>query len=1021
MEMAGSAEALDRVAATELGHAYLELKRQYENLVSRNLAGMFRTTVDGRFLECNDAMAHMLGYPDRDALLNHSAQDVYFSHVERERFLEVLFRERRLTNFELVLKHRNGRAVHVIENVFVDEGEGRITTIQGSFIDITAFRQSHVEQASLMTSYRSLVEHIRDGLLVVLQEQVTYANPAADAMMGRTLTGSSVRSLFTKNDGDAVCSMLDRVLQDAQEPPLPVHLNNRTEQEVLLFATAVRHEGERAVQLTLQDQTVQQGLLEERIRLKMAEEVNHVLREEIAQHRRTQEELRHSRRFLRSLVNSSLDMIMAADPEGHITEYNPAATLRFGWEAEEIKGLNTQLLYADPEQYKAIQRELEEHGVYTGEVLNKTRDGEVFTSFIAASRLYDEDGQLLGAMGVSRDVTRMKRDQEVLKASEECYRDLFENATDLIQSVDSEGRFQYVNKAWRNTLGYTEEELAQLTFFDVIHPEHLAHCKQLFDRILGGEHLNEVRTAFKAKDGRKVYVEGATNIRRLEGRPDSTRSIFRDVTLVQAARERVKEHEAKWRALFESSEHMFWTVDRSIKLTSYNKGYGDVIERLYGQRPEINTDQERPRKLFASAEYHAFWQAKYEQAFTGVPVRFETDVLDPQGRRVCNEIFLGPVFGPDGQVAEVFGVGHEITEQKLAEDLVREQAARLQAIFDSSANMMIWTLDRDLCITSCNEHFIASIEEAHGIRFRVGAPFVEEMSKRVARGEYKALVARFKAALDGKPQQFEAELVSTDGRSVWVENFLNPIVVDGQIREISCQAYGITDRKEAQRELMRSLAEKEVLLKEVHHRVKNNLQIVSSIMSLQSAHVGDDERLLDLLHHSRDRIRSMSLIHESLYQHKDFSSVDLGSYIDGLARNLVMSYSLHGKVDLEMQLAPTSLVLDQAIPCGLILNELISNALKHAYPQEASGKLNITLELHDDTVKLTVADDGVGLPPNMDPLQDGNLGLELVRTLVDQLDGQLRVNSGTGVTYLLTFERIKHSSNGADERPRSGG
>jgi two-component sensor histidine kinase len=238
-----------------------------------------------------------------------------------------------------------------------------------------------------------------------------------------------------------------------------------------------------------------------------------------------------------------------------------------------------------------------------------------------------------------------------------------------------------------------------------------------------------------------------------------------------------------------------------------------------------------------------------------------------------------------------------------------------------------------------------------------------------------------------------------------VETFLNPIDVDGEVSELSCMAYGITDRKEAELQLRQSLGEKEVLLKEVHHRVKNNLQVISSILSLQTAHVDGDQRILELLRVSRDRIRSMSFIHESLYQNKDFSSIDMATYIDGLSRNLVMSYSLSGKVTLERDLQKTELVLDQAIPCGLILNELISNALKHAFPNGKEGRVHIGLSTEENEIRITVSDNGTGLAEGFDTERDGNLGLELVHTLVEQLDGRLEVSSGQGVTYLLTFGR----------------
>jgi PAS domain S-box-containing protein len=454
---------------------------------------------------------------------------------------------------------------------------------------------------------------------------------------------------------------------------------------------------------------------------------------------------------------------------------------------------------------------------------------------------------------------------------------------------------------------------------------------------------------------------------------------------------------------------MFWTADRDLKITSYNAGYANMIRRLYGTDPDLNKDPHRPRRLFAEPAYHGFWEEKYAVAFGGQPVRFETDRTDTLGRRVCNEIFLSPVFGRDGTIAEVFGIGHEVTERVVAEELAGEQAARLKAIFDSAANMMIWTLDRDLRLTGFNERFKEAVGEDFGAHIALGDIHVGRSASSPdvsGAGNYRD---RYLAALKGKPQQFEAELTARDGRTIWVEHFLNPIVVDGRVQELSCLAYHITDRKMAQAELLKSLHEKEVLLKEVHHRVKNNLQIISSIFNLQSAHVGEDRRMIGLLRDSRDRIRSMSFIHESLYQTKDLSSIDLADYIDGLSRNLVMSYSLNGKVDLQTDLQRVHLVLDQAIPCGLILNELISNALKHAFPDDRNGTIRITLEQAGEQVRITLSDDGVGLPPGFLPETHSNLGLELVDTLMGQLEGTMVRQSADGVRYLLTFERSKTS------------
>ncbi len=999
------------------GDQLIELQRRYHDLMHRNLAGIFRTTLNGRIVECNDAMARILGYSGREELMERSATELYHSPEDRARYLDRLIAQKELVNFEIRLRHRSGRDLHVLENVYLDETQGQEPTVLGMFIDLTDFKRAQAEQQALAESFKDLVEHMHDGLVVTIDGKVQYANPAAKAMLNDELVGEELAEHFFPEDRSAWNAWNEA--EDTE--PLRVRPVAHKERELLIRRSRTLLHGRWAEQYTLQDQQQQQNLIRERMKLQLAEEVNKVLRDEIAGHRRTQEQLQRSKRFARSLIDSSLDMIMAGDESGVITEYNPAASLRFGYEAYEVLGRDTRMLYADPAEFKRVQHELETHGAFAGEVRNVDKYGNMFTSYLAASRLFDEEGKLVGAMGVSRDITRMKRDQEALRASEERYRDLFENATDLIQSVSPDGRFEYVNNAWRAVLGYTPEEIARMSLWEVIAPEGVEESKAWFRAVLSGNESGVIRTVFRAKDGHLITVEGTTSLRKLNGEPVAARSIFRDITHEVEARQRVLEHEAKLRALFESGEHMFWTIGPDLKLRSFNKGYSDMIERLYGTRPMISVDSSAPRRLFASDAYHAFWEEKYTAAFTGRTMRFETDLLDRQGARVCNEVFLSPVFGANGTVREVFGIGHEITEQKLAEDKVREQAARLRAIFESAGNMMIWTLDKDLRVTSCNAHFLWSIEEAHGIALKVGDSFADLLAPRVKKGSVKALLGRYAAALRGQPQQFEVELIDMEGRPAWVENFLNPIIVDGEVREVSCLAHGITDRKLAQREIEDSLREKEVLLKEVHHRVKNNLQVISSITKLQTERAETDPKVLEVLRHSRDRIRSMALIHDSLYQNKQFSHIDLADYIDGLARNLMLSYSTSERIELELDLDPVHLNIDQAMPCGLVLNEIISNALKHGFPDGRRGTVRIGLHTQGDLVRISVRDDGVGLPLGFDEQRHGHLGMELIRLLADQLDGTVQRASDSGVSYLITFERLKQHVDGADERSRGRG
>ena len=214
----------------------------------------------------------------------------------------------------------------------------------------------------------------------------------------------------------------------------------------------------------------------------------------------------------------------------------------------------------------------------------------------------------------------------------------------------------------------------------------------------------------------------------------------------------------------------------------------------------------------------------------------------------------------------------------------------------------------------------------------------------------------------------------------------------------------ITERKRAEEQARTSLKEKEVLLKEIHHRVKNNLQVISSLLSLQSSYI-ENRQVLSVLDDSQHRVRSMALIHEKLYQSANLAQIDFGDYIRDLAGYLFRAQGGHTRnIGLNIQTDDVHLIIDMAVPCGLILNELISNSLKHAFPTGHSGDIVVTCRAEEgDQIILTVGDNGVGLPAGLDLQNTGTLGLELVRTLTEQLGGTLQLDRTQGIEYRLAF------------------
>jgi two-component sensor histidine kinase len=215
----------------------------------------------------------------------------------------------------------------------------------------------------------------------------------------------------------------------------------------------------------------------------------------------------------------------------------------------------------------------------------------------------------------------------------------------------------------------------------------------------------------------------------------------------------------------------------------------------------------------------------------------------------------------------------------------------------------------------------------------------------------------------------------------------------------------IDTRTQTEFRIREALGEKEVLLKEVHHRVKNNLQIISSLLNLQSNQIAD-QKTRDALRESQNRVRSMALIHEKLYQSSDLAKIDFSEYVKSLAADLFRSYQRGlGKVNLIVEADEVALELDRAIPCGLILNELITNALKYAFSEGRYGTLRVELRAGPDhEIKLQVADDGVGMPPGFDYRNADSLGIKLVQSLTAQLDGQLQVEQSNGTVFQISFK-----------------
>jgi PAS domain S-box-containing protein len=355
----------------------------------------------------------------------------------------------------------------------------------------------------------------------------------------------------------------------------------------------------------------------------------------------------------------------------------------------------------------------------------------------------------------------------------------------------------------------------------------------------------------------------------------------------------------------------------------------------------------------------------------------------------------------NGKPKRFLGTHLDITERKLAEEALKESEEKFGNIFKNdgigkSVTMLDGTMNVNPAFCQMLGYTMEELthEKWQNITHPDDIELSENQLKQLRSGEKKSV-------------RFIKRYLKKDGSIIWADTNVvlqkgrrdNPLYYITSIMDI-------TERKRTEEEIQASLQEKELLLREIHHRVKNNMQVISGLLDLQASLSGNPE-LIEMLNESQNQIRSMALVHEKLYGSKDFSRIDLAGYVRSLSQDLFHSYKINPKkIDLTIQTDGDVYVdINKAIPCGLILNELISNALKHAFSGDRHGELQIIIhETKNTEIKIVVRDNGFGLPDDVDIHQPRTVGLHLVNGLVkNQLDGQIEVRRDNGTEIRITF------------------
>ena len=694
----------------------------------------------------------------------------------------------------------------------------------------------------------------------------------------------------------------------------------------------------------------------------------------------------------RFLFEEAADGMFITDPQSRLLAVNPRGTELIGYALEELVGMTiTELIPTDELARDPIRMdELRQGKIVLKERQFRRKDGSLLPVEISARML--PGGQLLGHV---RDITKRKRAERALRDREQRLRLLTDNMVDAISQVDAERSVVYCSPSVERVFGIKQADLVGRNAYDRVHPEDAESLRQQAMGAIASR-AALIRAEYRYLHGRGEYVWVESSIRLLfaeNGKYTGAVIASRDITERKHAEERLRERENLLSSIFRAAPTGIGVVSNRRLLT-----VNDRICEMIGCTSE-DLIGKSARELYPSdADFEYVGTEKYRQIADRGTGTVETRWQCKDGRLIDVLLSSTPI-NPLDMSGGVTFTALDITERKRSEDALRQ--ANL-VVENSPVVLFRWRAAEGWPVVMVSQNVIQfgyTPEELLSGTVPFAALVHPEDLDRVGRE-----VQEYSASGTDRFQQ-EYRIVTKDGGVRYVDDHT---VVErnaaGQIAFYQGIVIDITERKQAEEALRISLDEKESLLKEVHHRVKNNLQVVSSLLNLQTRHVKNLE-VRSFLQDTQNRVRSMAMLHEILYRSDNFAKIGFPQYAKSVCAHLARSYGSDARnIWLKQEIADVALNPDQAITAGLIINELVTNAFKHAFPSRSGGEILVELQTAGEHhLVLRVSDNGVGFPADRSPQSAETLGLLLVSNLSRQLDGQLSVTSEQGTVFQIVF------------------
>lgn len=738
---------------------------------------------------------------------------------------------------------------------------------------------------------------------------------------------------------------------------------------------------------------------------------------DVSEQKRAEQALRESEARYRLLADNTGDSIWTMNLDLQFTYVSPSSFTLKGHSPDEVLNYTVKDIMS-PESvslaYGALEEELENDRagadprrtrrlMFEHKIEGETRWLESTLSFIR-----DSDGKPVGVLGATRDVTERKLAEDALRESEKRYRLLADNTADNIWTMDMNLRFTYSSPSVYKLRGYTPEEAVAQRVEDTVTPGSIDLVYAILKEELEKDRNSAPRDRERRvvlehyhKNGHKLWLESSMSFMRDDnGNMKGVLGVTRDVTDRKRVEDALRASEERYRIIADNTADVIWTADIDLNFTYTSPS----VLKIRGYTPEETLSQRIPDTVVPESRdlIHSILRSELERCSKGCeeaggPVKAVVlEHLHKDGSRLWLESSLSFLRGSSGEITGILGVSRDISDRKNAEDALRNSEEKLHLIMDG--------IPAYLAYVDSSEKYVyvnRAYAEWHGRRKEdFPGKYLKDM---VDLSYYIKAEPYYMRALKGERIVYENTLKDLNGIEHIARVEYVPHASSGVVNGFFALVIDITEQKKTEENVRSLLNEKELLLKEVHHRIKNNMGSISSLLYLQ-ADTLEDPAAIEAIQDARSRVISMMSIYEMLYRSEDCRSVSVFEYLTDLIEKISVTYIRNRKIFIEKEIEDFRLDSSMLFPSGMIINELLTNALKYAFPDGGPGNIIIKMKKScGRTVEISVKDSGVGLPDAVKIAKSKGFGLSLVNMLVQQLHGKLSILKNSGTEFRILF------------------